>query len=635
MSGRLFALQGEIARSSALRPCSRRCATASDGACTRYTAALQPSESKGNRAVSCSASKKGRQASPQLERPTAGSVAEKDPLAEEDPLTALMQRQNEQASRASAIEPEPAQQMHVTNGNGSQNGTEDIAQSNGTPPKAESPMDIVFVSSEVAPWSKTGGLGDVMGSLPVAMARRGHRVMVVTPRYLNGDSSNDRKYSDLTDLKTKITLDLGNCGQHDVNFFHTHSQGVDWVFVDHAVYQRAGNPYADQYGAFGDNVFRFSILSQAACEAPLQLNIGGFSSGQPPGFPYGERVLFMANDWHASLVPAYIAAKYRRHGVYKDARAVLAIHNLSHQGVEVAEHFGDLGLPGDWYGALAWEVIGLCGVVGLCLEITTVEGGWGLHDNLASRASVLNGIVNGIDLNEWNPETDEHTPAHYTSGDLSGKSKCKAELQAEVGLPQDENAMLLGFIGRLDHQKGPDVIIEALPGLASRGIQVIILGSGDERYETALRQAEHDYPNNVRSWIGFNVPVSHRIVAGCDALLMPSRFEPCGLNQLFAMRYGTVPIAHATGGLRDTIKTFDPFVEDKAEQGTGWTFSPPDANTMLAAVDNARVTWQDHRESWQTLMRNGMSQDLSWDRSAGEYEQIFQWAMMDPPVAPS
>ncbi|CAK0737501.1 hypothetical protein CVIRNUC_000923 [Coccomyxa viridis] len=520
--------------------------------------------------------------------------------------------------------------------------------------QAETPLDIVFVSAEVAPWSKTGGLGDVVGSLPIALAARGHRVMVVAPRYQNGTAV-DELYSQAEDLGVRVPLDMGACGLQEVAYFHQHSDEVDFVFVDHPSYHRAGNPYQDSNGVFGDNQFRYALLSLAACEAPLQLHIGGYRTDEAPGFPYGDKVVFLANDWHAGLVPTYIAGKYRQHGVYKDARCIFAIHNLSHQGVDPAATFPNFGLPDTWYDPLSWEYPSWASINGPAVnilkgalltsdrvvtvsegyawEITTPEGGWGLDKVLQSRQHILNGITNGIDLDEWDPEADEHTVAAYSAGDLSGKAACKEALQKELGLEVNPDIPLIGWIGRLDHQKGPDIVLDAVPGFAARSCQLIMLGSGHPQYEAAMRQREEDHPQHFRGWVGFSIPVAHRIVAGCDVMLVPSRFEPCGLNQLFAMRYGTIPIVHATGGLRDTVQDYNPDTLEERFKGTGWTFNPPSADAMLACVDRALETRWHNRKNWNALIGNGMTSDLSWDRAAKDYEQIFSWALMDPPQA--
>ncbi|XP_019200298.1 PREDICTED: soluble starch synthase 1, chloroplastic/amyloplastic isoform X2 [Ipomoea nil] len=457
-------------------------------------------------------------------------------------------------------------------------------------------FNVVFVTSEAAPYSKTGGLGDVCGSLPIALAKRGHRVMVVSPRYLNGSLS-DEKFKNAVDLDVKIKIYCAG-GEQEVAFFHEYRAGVDWVFLDHPSFHRPGTPYGDIYGAFGDNQFRFTLLCQAACEAPLVLPLGGFT--------YGEKCMFIANDWHAALVPLLLAAKYRPHDVYKDARSVILIHNLAHQGVEPAGTFKNLGLPLEWYPAVEYvfptwarthaldtgETVNvLKGAIitadrivtvsqGYSWEITTPEGGYGLQGLLGSRKPVLNGITNGIDVNEWDPSTDEHIASPYSINDLSGKIDCKIALQKELGLPIRPDCPLIGFIGRLDFQKGVDLILSAIPELMNDDVQFVMLGSGEKQYEDWMRYMESQYQDKFRGWVGFNVPISHRITAGCDILLMPSRFEPCGLNQLYAMRYGTVPVVHNTGGLRDTVESFDPYAEDGSGAGTGYVSETLDTTIL-------------------------------------------------------
>ncbi|KAM5557598.1 soluble starch synthase 1, chloroplastic/amyloplastic [Rosa sericea] len=512
-------------------------------------------------------------------------------------------------------------------------------------PKAKVTRSIVFVTAEAAPYSKTGGLGDVCGSLPVVLAGRGHRVMVVSPRYQSGSPA-DKKFSGAIDVGHANVICFG--GEQEVAFFHEYREGVDWVFVDHPSFHRPGNPYGDSFGAFGDNQFRFTLLSHAACEAPLVLPLGGYT--------YGQNCLFMVNDWHAGLVPLLLAAKYRPHGVYTDARSVLVIHNLAHQGVESAVTYKNLGLPAEWYGALEWvfpewarahaldrgEAVNILkGAVvttdriltvseGYAWEITTVEGGYGLNGLLSSRKSVLNGITNGIDVVEWDPSSDKHIASHYSANDLSGKVECKIALQKELGLPIRPDCPLIGFIGRLDYQKGIDLIQSGIPELMSDDVQFVMLGSGDVQCQDWMRLAEATYKDKFRGWVGFNVPVSHRITAGCDILLMPSRFEPCGLNQLYAMRYGTIPVVHSTGGLRDTVANFNPYAEGGSE-GTGWTFSPLTKESMLAALRLAIRTYKEYKPSWDGLVKRGMEKDFTWESAAIQYEQVFEWAFIDPP----
>ncbi|CAL5367642.1 unnamed protein product [Camellia sinensis] len=654
--------------------------------------------------------------------------------------------------------------------------TEDIEREEKIPTRVT--HNIIFVTAEAAPYSKTGGLGDVCGSLPIALAARGHRVMVISPRYLHGGPS-DKNFSGASDVGCGIKVYCFG-GAQEVAFFHEYRAGVDWVFVDHPSYHRPGNPYGDIYGAFGDNQFRFSLLCHAACEAPLVLPLGGFT--------YGEKCLFIVNDWHAGLVPVLLAAKYRPYGVYKDARSILVIHNLAHQGVEPAITYKNLGLPPEWYGALEWvfptwarthaldtgeAVNPLKGAIvtadriltvskGYSWEITTVEGGYGLHELLSSRKSVLNdcremimfcgksknvdmvledvrpylisdggnvdvvsvadgvislklqgacgscpsstttmkmgiervlkekfgdavkdirqvydddhtsettveavnghldilrpaiknyggnvqvlsvegglpressGITNGVDDTEWNPSLDKHIPSHYSIHDLSGKVECKIALQKELGLPIDPDCPLIGFIGRLDYQKGIDIILSATPELMDEDVQFVMLGSGEKQYEDWMRVTESYYKDKFRGWVGFNVPISHRITAGCDILLMPSRFEPCGLNQLYAMRYGTIPVVHSTGGLRDTVENFNPYAQESSGEGTGPVdfFSFITREYVSGALKVAIQTYREFKPSWEGLMKRGMKRDSTWDNAAVQYEQVFEWAFIDPP----
>jgi starch synthase len=459
--------------------------------------------------------------------------------------------------------------------------------------------------------------------------------MVVSPRY--------GAYDELQDTGVRMEL-LGT----EVTYYHHKSRGVDWVFVDQpSCYMRPGGLYNDQYGVYGDNQFRFALLSLAGMEAPLNVPIDGKV--------YGEDCIFIANDWHAALVPVYLAAKFRPHGVYTKSRSIMAIHNLRHQGVFSPSTFSMLQIPGEWYGAVEWqypphqrqgayEEEGRCvntlkgglscadRVVtvspGYAWEIQTPEGGWGMEGMLRSRSYALNGVLNGIDMKEWDPETDPHLDQNYSKSNFSrGKQACKAALQKELGLPVRPEVPVFGFIGRLDYQKGADLVLGAAHALLSKDVQLVCLGTGDPHLEAGMRWLESAYPDKARGWVGFNVPMSHKITAGADILLMPSRFEPCGLNQLYAMRYGTVPVAHATGGLRDTVLPFNPW----EGSGTGWTFSPCTVEAFISALNNTLETFQHHPDSFRELQARGMARDSSWDKAAQEYEQIFEWAKFDLP----
>jgi len=331
---------------------------------------------------------------------------------------------------------------------------------------------------------------------------------------------------------------------------------------------------------------------------------------------------------------------------------------MSHQGVEPASCFDSLGIPGEWFGALEWRfpewatdhpgdskeaVNYLKGAIvcadrivtvseGYAWEITTAEGGWGLDALLRSRQYKMNGIVNGINLNQWSPATDPYIEANYTADDMEGKAACKEALQTELGLPVRADVPLVGFIGRLDWQKGPDLIFDSMDNvLRHNDVQMVMLGSGVEKYELKMREYENQFHEKFRGWVGFSIEVSHKITAGCDILLMPSRFEPCGLNQLYAMHYGTVPVVHATGGLRDTVEQYNKYANEGEGEGMGWQFSPPTEEAMMDSLYQAIDTFRNDPSAWKSLMKRGMTRDFSWRKSALQYEQVFDWAALDGP----
>ncbi|KAL0350883.1 UNVERIFIED_CONTAM: Granule-bound starch synthase 2, chloroplastic/amyloplastic [Sesamum radiatum] len=492
-------------------------------------------------------------------------------------------------------------------------------------------MNIILVAAECAPWSKTGGLGDVAGALPKALARRGHRVMVVAPRYSNYPEAQD------SGVRKRYKVD----GQDmEVNYFQAYIDGVDFVFIDSPIFQHIEkNIYG---GNRVDILKRMILFCKAAIEVPWYVPCGGVC--------YGDgNLVFIANDWHTALLPVYLKAYYRDNGLMKYTRSVLVIHNIAHQGrgplddfsyVDLPPHYLDLfklydPVGGDHFNIFAAGLKTADRVVtvshGYAWELKTSEGGWGLHEIINENDWKLRGIVNGIDTKDWSPELDVHLQSdgyvNYSLDTLqSGKPQCKAALQKELGLPVRADVPLIGFIGRLDQQKGVDLIAEAVPWMMGQDVQLVMLGTGRSDLEQMLRQFEGQYNDKVRGWVGFSVKTAHRITAGADILLMPSRFEPCGLNQLYAMRYGTIPVVHAVGGLRDTVQPFNPF----EESGLGWTFARADGNELIHALGNCLLTYRQYKESWEGLQKRGMLQDLSWDSAAENYEEVlvaakYQW----------
>ncbi|KAF8010158.1 hypothetical protein BT93_J0954 [Corymbia citriodora subsp. variegata] len=513
------------------------------------------------------------------------------------------------------------------------NETADPVSEDTEPPPLAGPnvMNIILVAAECAPWSKTGGLGDVAGSLPKALARRGHRVMVVAPRYGN--------YAEAQHIGERKRYKVD--GQdHEVAYFQAYIDGVDFVFIDSPVFQHMGN---NIYGGNRVDILKRMVLfCKASVEIPWHVPCGGIC--------YGDgNLVFIANDWHTALLPVYLKAYYRDNGLMSFTRSILVIHNIAHQGRGPVDDFSIVDLPphyidlfklydpvgGDHFNIFAAGLKAADRVVtvshGYAWELKTSEGGWGLHNIINEMDWKLRGIVNGIDTKEWSPQYDVHlTSDGYTNYSLEnlqmGKAQCKEALQKELGLPVCPDVPLLGFIGRLDHQKGVDLIAEAVPWLMGQDIQLVMLGTGRQDLEQMLRQFEGQHRNKIRGWVGFSVKMAHRITAGSDILLMPSRFEPCGLNQLYAMNYGTIPVVHATGGLRDTVQPFDPF----NNTGLGWTFDSAEANKLINALGYCLVTYRQYKESWEGIQRRGMTQDLSWDNAARNYEEVlvaakYQW----------
>ncbi len=476
-------------------------------------------------------------------------------------------------------------------------------------------MNVVIAAAEVAPWSKTGGLGDVCGALPRVIAARGHRVVTVAPRY--------RAYPDLNETSWRSEIHL--FGQnHGVRWYGVERDGVHHLFVDHPSFHRAGI-YGDSTGPYGDNLFRFALLSRAAIEAAL-LPI--------PGGALGEEVLFHANDWHTALIPLFLDALYRPAGRFTRAATVLGLHNAGHHGSFPASSFPGLDVSSRWWPQLEFDgnlnllKCGVCtadrlvAVSPTYAREVTGELGFGLGPLFAFRGDALTGVLNGVDA-AWDPATDLHLAARYSVDDLAGKAVNKAALQRELGLPVRPEVPLLAVISRLDAQKGIELVAESLEWILAQDVQLVLLGSGSRALEQVLRDAERTWPTRARGWVGFNESLAHRIEAGADIFLMPSRFEPCGLNQMYSMRYGTVPVVHATGGLADTVQTYDP----TDDTGTGWAFRSHTGEAFREALWWALVTYRLHPVAWRGIQRRGMLQDFSWEASAARYVSIYEDAL--------
>jgi starch synthase len=476
-------------------------------------------------------------------------------------------------------------------------------------------MEILFVASEVGPWSKTGGLGDVAGALPRALAARGHAVTVVTPRHgfidprEHGFAPEDR----VLRVRGEATHVWVKGGRPTI-----------YLLEHERLFGSRRGVYGDGGRDYPDNAERFAYLARAALALPGAMGLR-------------PRVVH-ANDWQAGLVPWLLRHEHERDPALAGTRTVFTIHNLAYQGVFPKQVVPHLGLPWDvfrldgmeFHDRLSFMKAGLVFADALTTvsptyarEILTPEGGVGLDPVLRQRRDRLHGILNGIDVSEWDPATDPHLPAHYTASALAGKARCKAALQRELGLPVRAGVPLIAMVSRLADQKGVDLVVAALGELLARDLQLALLGSGERSYEDALSTAARDRPDRMAVRIGFDEPLAHRMEAGADAFLMPSRFEPCGLNQMYSLRYGTVPVVRAVGGLEDTIEDYDGW-----RSGTGFKFRDYTPGALLLAVRRALDAFRDGR-AWRGLVQRGMAQDFSWDRSAASYEALYRSLVPD------
>lgn len=503
--------------------------------------------------------------------------------------------------------------------------------------KCGTSMNIIFVGAEVSPWSKTGGLGDVLGGLPPALAAYGHRVMTISPRY--------DQYKDAWDTSVFVQIKVGDRTE-TVGFFHCYKRGVDRVFVDHPVFiekvwgKTGGKIYGPVTGIdYQDNQKRFSILCLAALEIPRVLNLTNeFFSG-----PYGEDVVFVANDWHTSLLPCYLKSMYKANGIYMSAKVAFCIHNIAYQGRFAFSDFTFLNLPDrfkasfdffDGYNKpikgrkINWLKAGMIEsnivlTVSLYYALELVSGeDKGVELDNIMRMIGVKGITNGMDVNEWNPATDKYLSVNYNAETVTeGKALNKEVLQAQVGLPVDKDIPIIVFIGRLEEQKGSDILAEAIPLFIEENFQIIVLGTGKKKMEKQLEELEAKYPNKARAVAKFNVPLAHQMLAGADLILIPSRFEPCGLVQLQGMRYGVLPIGSSTGGLVDTIKEGITGFLMGALSVECETISPADVSAVASTVK--RVLKVYGTPQFTEMIQNCMAQDLSWKGPSKQWEKAL------------
>ena len=483
------------------------------------------------------------------------------------------------------------------------------------------PLKILQVSPEVAPLAKVGGLADVVGALTKQMAKLGHEVKIICPKY--GFLQVTEQWEIHADA---FAVKLGMGREAYCRLWKTRYPdcSAELILIEYHKYYDRHEIYTGPWGSHQDNHERFILLSRAAIDYCHAFNW------------YPD--VIQCHDWTVGFVPVYLNTTEFGTPLSK-AASIFSIHNLQHQGVFGIEALDLAGLPRSLFRADNVEAMGAVNMMKAGLyhstklttvsptyarEIQTTELGCGLDNVLKYRAGDLVGILNGIDTEEWNPQTDRFIPAHFSADDLSGKAECKVKLQQEFGLQQNPGVPIYAAIARLYDQKGLDMLAEIIPQIMHEmAVQIIVLGAGDHGLESAFNWLASQYPGRVGVYIGYNHGLSHRIEAGSDFFIMPSRFEPCGLNQLYSMRYGTLPIVRTTGGLVDSVQQY----REGSGSGTGFCFEEPSPRALYYTIGWACATYYDRPKEFRALQQNAMRQDLSWNTSANAYLNVYKWAI--------
>lgn len=480
-------------------------------------------------------------------------------------------------------------------------------------------MRVLFATSEVFPLIKTGGLADVSGSLPAALQHLGVDVRILVPGYtaVLNQLSQLHVIAELHHLPVigYAQLLLGTIKETRVKVM---------VIKSAELYERTGGPYIDANGMeWLDNPARFGVLSKVAA----------ILSGANSPVKDWQPEIVHCNDWQTGLAPAYMKLTEK-----SQAKSIISLHNMAFQGCYPPSWLAPLQLPKthftpegfEYHGQLSFLKAGIFYADAITTvspsyaqEIQTPAFGFGLEGLLSKRGSEIKGILNGIDTKEWNPKTDQHLIKNYSANQLTGKADVKQALQEKLGLKVNAHAPLLGVVSRLTHQKGLDMLVPIVPKLLSLGCQLVLLGGGESELEHAFRHLANDYPNSVSVTIGYNEPLSHQIMAGSDMFIMPSRFEPCGLNQLYGLAYGTPPIVNATGGLADSIINTN-IITYKNKTANGFVLSEASPKSLFSCIKEAVFIYQNDAAAWRQIQKNGMNTPLSWDKSALEYITEYQ-----------
>ena len=475
-------------------------------------------------------------------------------------------------------------------------------------------MKILFVSPEGLPFSKTGGLADVVEGLPKALVEIGHEVAVVLPRYRGTKAKKV--------VLPSVAIPLGDQLRFPTIADGTEVHGVRYFFVDDPAYFDREKLYGTESGDYPDNAERFAEFSRAAIEVARRV--------WPPD-------VIHCHDWQSGLVPIILRTQHDADPLASHIPVILTVHNMGYHGLFPREILRRLSLPDALFHLEALEFYGKVNYLkgGLIFsdylttvsrkyaqEIQTPEYGHGLDGVMRARSNRLVGILNGVDYSAWSPETDKLLAANYSSKDLTGKQACKKDLLERFGLPAEKlDLPVIGIVSRFAAQKGFDLIAEVAEGLLAENVLIVALGTGDAEYESLFRNLAARFPGKFAARIAYDNTLAHKIEGGADMFLMPSRYEPCGLNQIYSLAYGTVPVVRATGGLDDTIEPFEP----KAGKGTGFRFQAYEGRALLACIRQALRTFKDQK-AWRKVMLNGMGKDFSWKTSAAEYAKLYETA---------
>ncbi len=476
-------------------------------------------------------------------------------------------------------------------------------------------MKILLVSSEVEPFAKTGGLADIAGSLPLALKSLGCDTKIFTPYYRETKKGG----FNIKLIKKDIETELGNAS-FDFSLYHCKKDRVDFYFIEREEFFNRDFLYGTPSGNYPDNAVRFAFFANAVLRSAQTLNF--------------KPDIIHCNDWQTALIPFYIKYKLKDLDFFKDTKTLFTVHNLAYQGLFAKEAMPQVGVSYEFFTMDTLEFYGNFSFIksgllysdaistvskGYAKEMLTKEHGCGLEGLLKLRKGDIYGIINGVDYSQWNPETDKFIKTHYDKKFLQNKAGCKQDLLEQTKLDVPLNAPLLGVIGRLAHQKGIDIIADSMKDIIELGCNLIILGAGDEKYQKLLTALAEKYPKNLSVRIAFDNPLAHKIEAGCDMFLMPSRYEPCGLNQMYSLKYGTIPVVRATGGLDDTIIDYTQNPKD----GNGFKFKGANPKDFLSALKRA-VSVYKNRGDWQKLMIRAMGFDFSWKNSAQEYIELYE-----------